>query len=188
MAEDSNAGQEKRTAERMQQIARLWSAAQPLVSAMISSTVINFHDAEDLVAQVAETAVAKFDQYDSSRPFRAWAMGIARNVLLRYFERRAGDIHVYLDPEALSAIGNAHLEIADEAPGRLVALRQCISGLRGKQQRLFEMRYFHDLKPDAIAEALGMSRNAVWVTLHRVRAVLMECVQRRLSTQTGQPQ
>lgn len=37
---------------------------------------------EDLVHEVWARALAGFESYDASRPFRAWLFGIARNVLL----------------------------------------------------------------------------------------------------------
>ena len=76
---------------RLIQITRQWSKAHPIIEAFITGAVIDFHDAEDLVSEVAETVVMKFNDYDPSRPFVPWAMGIARNLLLRYFERKAAD-------------------------------------------------------------------------------------------------
>lgn len=167
--------------DRMVHVARLWSSAQPVVSAMIAGTVFDFHDAEDLVAEVAETAVRKFDQYDPTRPFAPWALGIARNLLLHYYQRRSDRRQAYLDDQALESIASAHLEIADELPARQAALQECIQAIRGKSRRVLEMRYGHDLKPEAVADALNMSRNAVWVMLHRIRTALRNCIEHKLT-------
>ena len=78
-------------------LSRLWSEAQPVVAAMIVGAVVDFQHAEDLVSQVAETVVMKFGDYDRSRPFVPWALGIARNIVLRHYERRAGDRLVFFD-------------------------------------------------------------------------------------------
>ena len=168
---------------RMVQIARLWTKAQPVVAALIAGSVVDFHDAEDLVAQAAEVVVEKFDTYDPARPFLPWALGIGRNLVLRHYERRAGDRRVAFDEQTLDVILSAHQEVADETQERLAALRKCMEQVPGKSRRVMEMRYLHDLKPDAIAEALDMNRNAVWVMLHRVRAGLKECIDRRLAEQ-----
>jgi RNA polymerase sigma-70 factor (ECF subfamily) len=165
---------------RMRQMARLWSRAQPAVAAMVAGAVVDYHDAEDLVAEVAETVVTKFGEYDPSRPFLPWALGIARILILRHYERRAGERRHRFDERTLYLLARAHDETADEIPARLAALRSCIQTIRGKSRQVLDMRYVHGLKPDAIAEALGMTRNAVWVMLHRVRVALTDCVRRRL--------
>ena len=170
--------------DRAVQIARLWSKAQPVVGAMMAGAVVDFHDAEDLIAEVAETVVRKFDEYDPLRPFVPWALGISRNLILRYYERRAGERRVYFDEQTLQLLEVAHLETAHEAPARLAALQHCIEAVRGKSRRVLELRYMHDLKPDAVANALGMSRNAVWVMLHRVRNALRDCIEERLAAES----
>ncbi len=170
---------------RMVQISRLWTKAQPVVAAMIAGSVVDFHDAEDLVAQAAEVIVEKFDTYDPARPFLPWALGIGRNLVLRHYERRAGERQARLDAEALDALLLAHQAAADETSERLAALQSCMKAMRGKPRKVMEMRYLHDLKPDAIASALGTNRNAVWVMLHRLRLSLKACVEEKLLAQNG---
>jgi RNA polymerase sigma-70 factor, ECF subfamily len=171
-------------ADRMRQIARLWTLAQPVVSALVSSTVIDFHDAEDLLGQVAETVVTKACEYDPQRPFTPWAMGIARYRILQYFERRRADRHVGFDDETLGLLAETHCELAEEASARLAGLRQCLGQLQGKSKRVLEMRYLHDHGPSWIAEKMGMTPGAVWTLLHRVRKALAECIDRRLAART----
>ncbi len=72
-----------------------WTKAQPVVAAYISSLVPDFHDAEDILHQVAVTLVQKFDQYDRQRPFVAWAIGIAKYEVLKHRRKIATDKHVF---------------------------------------------------------------------------------------------
>jgi RNA polymerase sigma-70 factor (ECF subfamily) len=162
-------------------LSRLWSEAQPIVAAMIGGAVIDFQHAEDLVSQVAETVVMKFGEYDRSRPFVPWALGIARNIVLRHYERRAGDRLVFFDERTLSALAVAQIEVAGEAAERLALMRHCLAEVKGKTRRVMEMRYLHGLKPAAIGRALDMTSNAVWVMLHRGREALARCVQLKLA-------
>jgi RNA polymerase sigma-70 factor (ECF subfamily) len=171
-------------ADHMRQIARLWTQALPAVSALIGATVIDFHDAEDLLGQVAETVVTKACDYDPQRPFIPWAMGIARYRILQYFERRRTDRHVGFDDETLGLLADAHCELAEEAPARLAALRQCLGQLQGKSKRVLDMRYLHDHRSNWIAEKMGMTPGAVWTLLHRARKALAECIDRRLAANT----
>lgn len=163
-------------------LSRLWSEAQPVVAAMVVGAVVDFQHAEDLVSQVAETVVMKFGDYDRSRPFVPWALGIARNVVLRHYERRAGDRLVFFDERTLGALAVAQEEVAGEAAERLALMRQCLAEVKGKTRRVMEMRYLHGLKPAAIGRALDMTSNAVWVMLHRGREAVARCVQVKLAT------
>jgi RNA polymerase sigma-70 factor (ECF subfamily) len=162
-------------------VARLWSQAQGVVAAMIAGSVSDFHEAEDLVARVAETVVRNFSEYDQSRPFLPWALGIARNLVLRYYERRAGEKHVYFDETTLQVLESAHTEMADEMPARLAALQECIKTVKGKARQVIEMRYIHNLKCDAMAEAMSLSQNAVWLLLSRGRAAIKKCIEKRMA-------
>lgn len=172
---------------RMLLLSRLWTEAQPVVAALVAGSVVDFQHGEDLVSQVAETIVLKFDDYDRTRPFTPWALGIARNIVLRHYERRAGDRLVFFDGSALAALAVAHEQIAGESTERLAALRQCLAEIRGKTRRVMEMRYLHGLKPAAIGQALEMTSNAVWVMLHRGREAVARCMKKRLAAAGGGP-
>lgn len=165
---------------KMLLLSRLWSEAQPVVAAMIAGAVVDFQHAEDLVSQVAETVVMKFDDFDRSRPFTPWALGIAKKIILRHYERRAGERLVFFDERILSTMAIAQEEVAGEATERLAAMRKCLAEIKGKTRRVMEMRYLHGLKPQAIGHALDMTSNAVWVMLHRGREAVARCIDRKL--------
>jgi RNA polymerase sigma-70 factor (ECF subfamily) len=167
-------------------LSRFWSEAQPVVAAMVAGAVVDFQHSEDIVSQVAETVVMKFDEYDPSRPFTPWALGITRNIILRYYERRAGDRLVFFDDGILSAMAVAHEEVAGESAERLMAMRKCLAQIKGKTRRVMEMRYLHGLKPAAIGHSLDMTTNAVWVMLHRGRDAVAKCIGRRLTGGGGE--
>ena len=171
---------------RMLLLSRLWSEAQPVVAAMVAGAVVDFQHSEDLVSQVAETVVMKFDDYDRSRPFTPWALGIARNIILRHYERRAGERLVFFDDRILSAMAIAHEQVAGESAERLAAMQKCLAQIKGKTRRVMEMRYLHGLKPAAIGHSLDMTTNAVWVMLHRGRDAVAKCIGRKLMAAEGE--
>ena len=82
-----------------EQLARLWTESQPVVAAYVLSIIPNFHQAEDVLQQVAVALVSEFERFDASRPFlgdllvdavRAAAKGInlrgPRRVLMPSFD------------------------------------------------------------------------------------------------------
>ena len=63
---------------------------------------------------------------------------------------------------------------------RVEFLRACIATLPDRSRRALELRYRLETSREDMAAALGMKEAGVKTLLERVRAVLRECVQRRM--------
>lgn len=166
----------------VRELARLWVQSQPAISAYISANVIDAHHAEDLVQEVAQVVAEKFATFDDSRSFLSWALGIARNRLLKYYRTRARD-RLVLSEAALARIGEALERVEHEAEDRRSALRHCLKQVAGRRREVLEMRYGENVRITEIAERCGMSPSAVSVMLFRVRAALYDCVRGQLAKQ-----
>ncbi len=68
---------------------RLWLEVQPSVLSFICASVPSFCDAEDLLQETAVEATEHFDEYDHSRPFIAWVLGIARFKVAAFYRKRS---------------------------------------------------------------------------------------------------
>ncbi len=164
--------------EKTREVARLWTLAQPTVSAFIASLVRDFRDRDDVLQDVAVAVLDSFRSYDPSRPFVAWTIGIARNEV-RHHLRRKGRERLVFDAEALDRIEWAFASIRPEEVRRLDDLDECLRTLDGRARQLCELRYRHDLKPAVIASRVGMSANGVAKALQRLREALRDCVARK---------
>lgn len=162
-----------------EQLALHWTKAQPVVAAYISSLVPDFHQAEEILHQVAVVLVRKFDQYDPDRPFVAWAIGMAKYEVLKHRRRAATDKHVFAD-DLLEQVSQTYVEMAGQLDDRRQALAFCLGEVRGRARQALELRYVDDLKPAGMASRLEMNAGAVRVLLHRVRAGLRDCIERWL--------
>jgi RNA polymerase sigma-70 factor, ECF subfamily len=163
------------------QLAALWEQARPAVFAYLTSTVYDFHRAEDLLQEVAVAIAAKFHAYDPERSFLAWAIGIARNRTLLYFRVQARDRQHFSEATMKSLSTAAEQLSHDISSYRRDALRHCLERISGRRRRVLDLRYTGDQSIAAVASQLGMTANAVKITLHRVRAALEQCVERRLA-------
>ncbi len=164
----------------MRELARLWIQSQSAISAYLTANVIDAHHAEDLVQEVAQIVAEKFGEYDRQRSFTSWALGIARNRLLKYYRTRSRD-RLVLSEAALSQLGSALERVEHEAEDRRIALGTCLERVEGRRRRVLEMRYGENAKIGAIAEQLGMSADGVSVMLHRIRSVLHACIEKQLA-------
>lgn len=165
--------------EQVKALTARWIAAQPTISAYLSAAVRDFHAAEDLLQEIGEIVVSKYHEYDDSRSFTAWALGIARYRVLKYYERHKRD-RLTFGIETLDNLASAFDRIEPETPAIRLALRECMNLLSGRARLSIELRYQEDWDPGKIAESLGTSRGNVNVILHRSRTALGKCIRRRI--------
>ncbi|MBX2851053.1 MAG: sigma-70 family RNA polymerase sigma factor [Phycisphaeraceae bacterium] len=158
----------------------LWMQAQPVVEAYLNSLIRDRAIAEDVLQQVALTCTEKFDEFDTARSFTGWAMGIARNKALQYFQKHGSDRHRFSD-KLLGQLADTHERLSDQAQEQREALALCIEKLPPKSLALIKRRYAQDLKPGRIADTLGLSANAVRLALHRIRKALRTCIEQRIN-------
>ena len=166
--------------ERIRQATRLWTLAQPTVSAFVTSVVRDFSARDDVLQDIAVAVIESFDRYDPDRPFIAWALGVARNQVRLYLRSRQRDRLVFDDDLLgdLAAAFEATVSAA-ESIRSLDFLKSCLETLDGRARVLCELRYAQDLKPAAIAEAMGITANSAAKALQRIRDQLRGCVERK---------
>lgn len=169
---------------KSEELAVYWAQHQPAIAGYISTLVSNFQDADDLLQSVAVVTVEKFDTYDSDKSFVAWAIGIARNLVLKYYADQK-KTRAIMDPQTIEAISDVYSKefksIIQQNDMMKHALDHCVQQLKGKWRKMLEMYYLRELSPARISQRLGMTPNNVFVSLHRVRMTLRECVKNQLS-------
>ena len=163
-----------------ERLAAEWTKAQRQVGAYICALVPDFHQAEDVLQRVAVTVAKKFDQYDPSRPFLPWAVGIAKIEVREHRRQLAADRHVFADNLVVERVAESFQEMADELDHSRRALRECLQIVAGRALRALQLRYLEERNIPTIADSLGMNPGAVRVMLHRTRNALRDCIERRL--------
>ena len=165
--------------ESHEQFTRLWTEAQPVVAAYLNTAIPDFHQAEDLLQEVAVVLLRKFREYDASRPFVTWAIGVARIEVLNS-RRKYARSRLFYEPEVLQRLTDTCEELAPELEIRARALRECLESIEGRASELLHLRYEQALKPNRIAHQMGLAVVAVRVMLSRTRATLRQCIKRKL--------
>lgn len=163
---------------------QLWTACLPSVAAYVHSLVRDRALAEDLLQETALLLLRRFAEYDSIRPFVAWALGVARFKVMGS-QRDAGRSLLVFDDDALENFTETWAEQADEASERGQALESCIDKLADHARRILRLRYFEDFSAERIAAKLGGNGGTIRVTLQRIRAQLRECVEQQLRRDGG---
>jgi RNA polymerase sigma-70 factor (ECF subfamily) len=153
--------------------------AQPSVLSFICAAIPRFHDAEDVLQETAVEAADHFDKYDDSRPFVAWAIGIARYKIAAFYRKHNRQTSL-LSERVLEEVERVHVRLHPRHNARRVALEECLEQLPAKSRALIEARYRENLASEEMATRSGLSSGSVRVTLTRIRTKLLECVQSKL--------
>ncbi|MFC1671717.1 sigma-70 family RNA polymerase sigma factor [Planctomycetota bacterium] len=149
--------------------------AQAALRRFILAHVADLHHAEDLFQEVARTLWGQFDRFDRTKAFEPWAVGVARNMVLRYRRDRTGDVLVFSEH-----VSRAICRRTDDQPSPLerkrAFLRECIQKLPPQSQSVVRMKYTEGRRIDDIASSIGRSSNAVRLLLFRIRGAIAKCI------------
>ena len=163
----------------MQRFAKLWLESHDALAGYIYLSIRDFHAAEDILQEVAQSAAGSFERYDTDRPFTAWLISIAKQRIADHY-RRENRHKPTLSSEAMDDLAAAQVEMAEDMDDRLTALRFCLSGLSERHRHAIELRYGRSLSPDQISAQVGAKATAVNALIYRIRKALSACIADRL--------
>ena len=162
--------------------AKLWMQSQHAIGGFVCVHVPDHHLAEDIIQEVAELAAEKFEQYDQTRPFVAWLIGIARNRIAQAY-RVQGRRPILFSTEVLDSVANAYIQMQPTEDARLEGLNACMYKLSDRHRRVIDLRYARQLTSEQIADQVACSPRAVTSMLQRIRAALRTCVKQYMEAQ-----
>jgi RNA polymerase sigma-70 factor (ECF subfamily) len=178
-------GVRRRAPDAWRRLARLYG---PLVYGWCRRVGLRPVDAEEVLQEVFLTVARRIDDFRRDRPgdtFRGWLRGITRNKLGDWMRRQARQEHAVGGSEALQRLLATPAADDDELhdPEAIRALhRRALEAVRAEHEertwQAFWRVVVEEQAPAAVAAALGLSRNAVYVArsriLRRLREVLGE--------------
>lgn len=157
---------------------RLLIAEQGILRAYLLAATRDAQVADELLQDVSVSLFTAFARYDRERPFRPWALGVARLHVLRWRRDRMRQ-PTLLSEEALELLAETAAEEAPEIDRRVGQLRTCIEDLAGRPRELLRWRYAEGLPIAEIAHRLGRQVAAIEMALTRLRRGLRQCIERR---------
>jgi len=170
--------------DQHQQFLELFLRHQHDLTAFVASVVRDWHRAQDILQELAVILWEKFDDYDRSRSFGAWARGIAHHLIQRDYERFRRSLPL-LSPEAIAALLVAYDQEDVGTSSELEALRNCMGQLSERSKILLRLRYEEELSIESCADRIAGTAVAVKKALTRIRAQLHRCVDQRLGRGSG---
>jgi RNA polymerase sigma-70 factor (ECF subfamily) len=150
--------------ERRWRFEEIYAACHDPVLGYVLRRTGNGHDAADVLAETFLTAWRRLDDIPGGESTRPWLYGVARRVLANHHrgERRR-----------LALGDRLRAELTGVAPadhhGDLDAIADAFRALPQNERELLSLVAWEGLDTGQIATALGCSRNAVRIRLHRAR-------------------
>jgi len=159
---------------------RSFTTNEAAIRAYVRRLLPSRADADDVMQGVALVLWTKFEQFLEDGDFRSWAMGVARYEVLAWLRDRGRD--------RLVLAGDVAEMIADETANDVVqleqqriALQSCLEKLTPKNRSLLLESYGSELKIQEVAATSGRSVAAFYQWLHRMRRLLLDCVQHEVA-------
>lgn len=169
---------------KTEEFLRLLGAHERNLFAYVYALAPNWQDAEEVMQRLRIRVWQQFDQYETDKPFDAWARAIAYYLVLAYRKEKSRQREFFAERilEAVSSQFEKHSERSSERRDVLVG---CLEKLEGNKRELVQEYYSTSRQSsDCIAERLSMTPNAVRQALFRIRRVLLECVERTMRVES----
>lgn len=150
--------------------------------------------AEDLVQEALCAAVRTQSSFRRKSSERSWLCGILKNKICDYFRKLGRETcftdlefledemsHKFIDQGWNHDLGPAEwkseAEVVMDRAEFWKTFRDCLSKLPARVGDVFMLREMEEMETAQICEALRISKNNLWVMLHRARMALRECLE-----------
>jgi RNA polymerase sigma-70 factor (ECF subfamily) len=140
-------------------------------------------DYDDIAQEALVEAFRSGRNFDPARgDFKAWLRGVARNGIRRAWQEAARNRRRAEQAAFAAARAAAERDLARDldADPVLEALDRCLAGLPERGAAIVRAHYGEGLGAAEIARRFGLTPNAVYVELYRLRRALRQCVEGRL--------
>lgn len=162
---------------------RLYSRHEHEIYGFIVSLVPNWADADEIMQDTCLRLWEQFDKFEQGTNFVAWALTIARYLVLA-FREKTGRERAHFSLAFVEALAAETERMQPVIEGRKRALAQCLETLPRSQRQVLSMVYEADQPINRVAESLGRPLAGVYQMISRLRRALFDCVNRKLGVRS----
>lgn len=159
---------------------RLLTTNQKRIYGFIYAMMLNPSASEDIMQ---ETNLFMWEHFDDFRPgtnFSAWGIGIARNLVLRYYRNQKRDMLIFDSRTIENLIGQS--DVFESQDDQIEALRRCVKNLQLKDQELLKMRYVHGVHINEIAKKINRTTSHLYRMMARIHYSLLKCIKIQITS------
>lgn len=165
---------------RTAEFVRLLTQHERRVYGYILSLAPRWADADEILQETNVRLWAQFDRFEPGADFGAWACTIAHYQVLT-FRKRTERERSHFSQQFVDLVAAESTSLVTETDLRISALEECLKKLMASQRQLLRQCYGGKVTLKETAKKLGRSVAATYKSLARIRHVLHECIEQRLS-------
>jgi RNA polymerase sigma-70 factor (ECF subfamily) len=158
---------------------KLFLNHQSVVTGYLLACTGDLTKAEEIFQDVSLVLWEKFDTYDPSKSFKAWALGVARLEVLKSHQQFARSKEI-LSEDAVEKLAHAAAEVSENISAVNKYLDICLEKIRNTMKNVIEMKYRQELSIANIAKKIGKKTGAVEMILVRARRFLRKCIDQHM--------
>ena len=132
----------------------------------IRNIVLNHEDTDDVLQNTFVKVFQHLKNFKGESKLFSWMYRIATNEALTFLNQKAKTNEITSETLQNKAIDNLKSDVYFDGNEMQLKLQKAIATLPEKQQLVFKMKYFEDLKYEAISEILGTSVGALKASYH----------------------
>lgn len=164
---------EKKLLRRLQNREMQNSAFQELVGLykerlywQIRNIVKNHDDADDVLQNTFIKIFQNINKFKGDSKIYSWMYRIATNEAISFLNQKAKKLKISSEELQQQIINDLESDVYFEGNEIQLQLQKAIASLPEKQQQVFNMKYFQELKYREISTILGTSEGALKASYH----------------------
>jgi len=150
--------------------------------------------AEDIVQDTFLAALKNADKFQGKSSEKTWLFAILKNKIIDHFRRKSksseremnfespfqnsGLMMKHWNKERGPAEWESAFEEKEEKDELSRIFHYCLSRLPERLSTVFSMKVIKECDSDEICKEVGISASNYWVTMHRARLQLRECMEK----------
>jgi RNA polymerase sigma-70 factor (ECF subfamily) len=135
----------------------------------IRKIVLNHEDTDDILQNTFIKVFKHIDTFKGDSKLYSWMYRIATNESLSFLNKKAKQMKTDLSDLQEQRVQNLKADVYFDGDEIQLKLQEAIISLPQKQQLVFNMRYFDDMKYEEISDILDTSVGALKASYHHAR-------------------
>lgn len=132
----------------------------------IRNLVLNHDDADDVLQNTFIKIFKNLKNFQGNSKLFSWMYRIATNESLTFLQQKAMKKRISSEELQQNAINNLQSDVYFDGTEMELKLQKAIATLPEKQQLVFKMKYFEELKYEELSEILDTSVGALKSSYH----------------------
>lgn len=132
----------------------------------IRNMVLNHDDADDVLQNTFVKVFGNLKNFKSDSKLYSWMYRIATNEAITFMQQRAKKQGISNEEAQQKEINKLESDVFFDGDEIQLKLQKAIAILPEKQQIVFKMKYFEELKYEEMSEILGTSVGALKASYH----------------------